>query len=366
MILTAKTKLIVSQQNLDELLATIKTFNEACNFVAGVAWENKEFRQYGIHHLVYFPIREKFHLPAQLAVRCIAKVANAFKVDKSTIPVFKLLGSVPFYPDGLSWKICKNTISIRSLLRRVTIGFVANDKHIGILSGRRGTCYLIYRNGNMYIHATANVDAADEMQCREFMGVDLGISEIASTSDGTKFSGKSVKGVRHRNSRLRSKLQRKQTRAATRRLKKLSGRERRFATHTNHVISKQIVETAKGTGRGIALEDLKGIRDRVTVRKSQRAVLHSWAFAQLRVFITYKAKLAGVPLIAVDPRNTSRECSACGHIDKRNRPNQSTFRCLACGHAEHADINAARVIASRATCKLAEGDTARLSDLCCS
>jgi putative transposase len=164
---------------------------------------------------------------------------------------------------------------------------------------------------------------------------------------------------RYRQRRLRTKLQKLQTRAAKRRLKKLTGKERRFASHTNHVISKQIVAEAKDTGRGIKLEDLSGIRDRITVRKKQRAILHSWTFSQLRLFLVYKAAMAGVSLVLVDPRNTSRECAECGHIAKKNRPNQSTFRCVACSHASNADTNAARVIAGRAACKPAE-----LSDLC--
>ena len=95
-------------------------------------------------------------------------------------------------------------------------------------------------------------------------------------------------------SRLRAKLQKKGTKSAKRLLKKRSGRERRFARDVNHCISKAIVQTAQGTPRGIALEDLKGIRERInaqrTVRKRQRRVLHSWAFFQLRAFIAYKAQ----------------------------------------------------------------------------
>ena len=56
--------------------------------------------------------------------------------------------------------------------------------------------------------------------------------------------------------------------------------------------------TAKDTKRGIALEDLSGIHDRVTVRKSQRATLHNWSFYDLRVKIEYKAQRAGVPFSA--------------------------------------------------------------------
>jgi IS605 OrfB family transposase len=107
------------------------------------------------------------------------------------------------------------------------------------------------------------------------------------------------------------------------------------------------VTEAQRTGRGIALEDLGGIRERVRLRKPQRVTLHSWAFAQLGQFIAYKAAAAGVALVYIDPAYTSQMCSACGHISKRNRPDQATFRCASCGFAEHADVNAARNIASR-------------------
>jgi len=49
----------------------------------------------------------------------------------------------------------------------------------------------------------------------------------------------------------------------------------------------------------------------------------------------------------VDPRNTSRTCSACGHCDKANRKSQSKFLCLECGRELNADWNAALNIAAR-------------------
>src|SRR5215467_13745664 len=93
---------------------------------------------------------------------------------------------------------------------------------------------------------------------------------------------------------------------------------------------------AISAGRGIALEDLTGIRDRVRLRRPQRVTLHSWAFHQLGQFIAYKAARAGLVLVQVDPAYTSQGCSQCGHVAKANRPNQSTFRCTSCGFAEHA------------------------------
>ncbi|KPC71232.1 transposase, partial [Thermoactinomyces vulgaris] len=122
---------------------------------------------------------------------------------------------------------------------------------------------------------------------------------------------------------LRAKLQKKQTKAAKRRLKAIRRRESRHAANTNHVIAKQIVATAERTSRGIALEDLKGIRQRVTAKKDQRARLSSWAFAQLGAFVEYKARRAGVPLVYVAPRNPPRQCSECWHTHRSNRVDQA-------------------------------------------
>lgn len=152
---------------------------------------------------------------------------------------------------------------------------------------------------------------------------------------------------RRKNIALRAKLQRKGTKSAKRLLKKRARKEARFVADVNHQISKSIVATAARTGRGISHEDLTGIRERVRLRRPQRSALHSWAFAQLGAFITYKAERAGVGCVAVDPRNSSRECCECGHIDKKNRPNQVTFACRACGVMRNADLNAAKVLAAR-------------------
>lgn len=145
--------------------------------------------------------------------------------------------------------------------------------------------------------------------------------------------------IESENGMLRSKagLQKAGTRSAKRHLKKLSGRELRFHTHTNHCISKNVVAKAKDTGRMIALEDLEGIRTRMTVGKAQRNRQHSWAFAQLRSFIEYKAALAGVPLVFVTSAYTSQTCPVCNHISKRNRPTRDTFRCVQCGYDGSAD-----------------------------
>lgn len=54
-------------------------------------------------------------------------------------------------------------------------------------------------------------------------------------------------------------------------------------------------------------------------------------------------------MVKVNPKNTSRECSRCHYIDKKNRGSQAEFLCLNCGYTDNADRNAAKVIAQRAS-----------------
>ena len=227
--------------------------------------------------------------------------------------------------------------------------YQCGDRQRELLKHQKGESDLWYTAGVFYLLATCEIEEPTPAEVELFLGVDRGISNIAVDGDGQKHSGSHINSVRHRHRRIRRVLAKKGTKSAKHLLRKLAKKEQRFANDTNHCISKSIVTKAQDTQRGIALEELGGIRDRVTVRKSQRATLHSWAFDDLEQKIRYKARLYGVKVVSVDPRNTSRTCPACGCIDKHNRPSQSVFKCVACGFSGHADHIAAINIARRAS-----------------
>jgi len=346
--LTAKVKLLPSPPQAEALRRTLETANAACNYISEQAWQQKTFRQYPLHHLTYHQVRQRFPLTAQVVVRCLSKVADAYKLDRKTKRTFSQHGAIAFDRRILTWKIRGACVSIWTLEGRQQIPFTTSERHRKLLETQRGETDLCLISGRFYLFTTCEVQAPEPRDVDDVLGVDLGIVNLATDSDGTVYSGQALEHRRRTYAHRRRNLQRKRTKAARRKLKKLSGRQARYQKHVNHQISKAIVANAEGTGRGIALEDLTGMRTRITARQRQRARLANWGFAQLRGFIEYKAALAGILVVWVDPKYTSTTCVKCGFASKLNRRSQHLFICHWCGFSAPADVNAARNIRARA------------------
>lgn len=348
MLVTEMLKLAPSGEQAEQLRATMLACNAAADRVAEVAFVHRTANKIRLQPLVYAELRERFGLSSQMAVRAISKACEAYKRDKTTQPTFRPMGAVAYDQRILSWK-GRDAASILTLAGRIVVPVIYQGRWLATTGAvLRGAADLICRDGNWYLAVVIDVpEPPGGGEPDGWLGVDLGIVNIATDSDGATHSGRGVRAVRRRNIELRRRLQAKGTKSAKRLLRKRRRKEARFGRDVNHCISKTLVGKAQDTRRGIALEDLQGIR-RAPVRRAQRADLHSWSFHQLRAFVAYKALLAGVAVRAVDPRNTSRMCSTCGHIDKRNRRSRDDFRCILCGHAEPADTNAARNISGRA------------------
>ena len=351
MLLTLQLKLVPSDEQRTILLKTMEQYNAACNYISEVAFESRTFGKVGLQKLVYYDVKDKFGLSAQMVVRAIGKVSETYKVDKKVQHEFKPHGAIQYDQRNLTFK-SMDSVSILTLEKRERIKFICGKYRELDLERVKGQADLVYRDNQFYLLIVCDVPEEEPINSDKVIGIDLGIVNLATTSEGQVFSGDLCKKVRQKYQKIKGKLQSVGTWDAKKHLKKLSKRERRFKKDQNHCISKDVVQYAKGTLSSIALEDLSGIRDKVTVRKAQREEHSKWAFAELGQFIQYKAQLAGVLVYLVDPRNTSRQCSVCGNIDKKNRKSQSEFICLECGHTENADINAAKNIAQRATVNL--------------
>ena len=345
--LTAHILLKTTAEQQALLRQTLRRENEACNWLSARAFETKTFKRFALHKVAYRECRERFpDLASNAILMCIAKVANSYTRTKHRLMKFSPLGSIGVNCQLMRWR--KNTISIWSLAGRITIPWVCKKEVLRRLTSKHREHRLFFREGKFYLAATVDVEENPLISTGGVVGVDLGIKNIATTSTGDNYAGAQLNSLRIRMNKLRSKLQSLGTRSAKRLLRKLRRKEGRFSHHTNHVISKRIVESAKRTERAIGLENLQGIGTRQTASRALRRLLHSWAFYDLQKKIEYKAQLAGIPVIYVDPRYSSQECHFCRHVSKKNRISRDWFVCQECGMRKPADHNAACVIACRA------------------
>jgi putative transposase len=194
------------------------------------------------------------------------------------------------------------------------------------------------------------------------VGIDRGIAHSVATSDGVFFDMPDLKPLYARKAGLQRFLKRKKKGSS--RYRKLQHSiallDARIANIRRDFLQKTSTILAKNHGH-IVLEDLKvqsmmrsarGTVENPGKNVAQKRGLNrevgrqGWSI--LRFFLDYKLRERGGILELVSARNSSRECSECGHIAAENRPSQARFECQSCGHEENADINAARVIRGRA------------------
>ena len=174
-----------------------------------------------------------------------------------------------------------------------------------------------------------------KLEYGDVQGIDRGLYHLCSTHDGKFYSSNKIRANQRRYLYNRKQLQQKGTRSAKRRLKAMSGREKRFMRDVNHCVSKDLANQSKY--RIFALEDLSGIRNQTRGKKLNKW-LSSWSFSQLEFFLSYKCIALGKETAFVDARYTSQRCSRCGNTKRANRK-KSHFHCRSCGFKAHSDIN---------------------------
>ena len=359
-VLTISCKLQVTPEQAALIEATLKAFADACEYVNQVVAPNL-MNELAMQSLVYQDVRAKFGLSSQLAIHAVRRVSGNRKTAKQKGKPVKSFAptSATYDVRTFSFREKDWTVSLTMLGGRERFPLAIGNYQRGLLKGQTPkTSTLCKRKDNTYyLNIQLESIPPSPEETDKVLGCDLGRTDIVVTSEGDKFSGKHITKLRDKYANLRAKLQQKAakgTRSTRRRcrelLKRLSGKERRFQAHHNHVISHRLVQQAKCTNQVIALEDLTGIRGRTNElprSKTERRRSNSWAFYQLRQFLTYKAIKHGVKLVFVDPRYTSQTCHNCLHIHPvRGQSYRSgkSFRCGHCGWRGDSDLNGAKNI----------------------
>ena len=156
------------------LRETMRAFNEACNFIAEVAFREQCASKFVLQKQVYDPVRKQFGLSAQLTIRAIAKVVEAYKRDKSKQCFFKPTGAVVYDQRILSFKGLE-AASILTLQGRLTIAMQMGDYQRLQMGRGHGQADLVLVDGVFYLLLVIETPTAPPMNPNGFIGVDLGI-----------------------------------------------------------------------------------------------------------------------------------------------------------------------------------------------
>jgi len=345
-------KLLTTPTIADALKETSERFSDACNHVLKIAFVEKTHNAIKLHKLCYAEVRKLFGLSANLAVRAIRRVVacmTKLKGKRKRPKAFKPK-SIDYDARIFSYRERDETVSLTTIRGRVRMPMILGEHQRKALKGQNPTSATVINKGGVWtIHIVVEFEVYPK-NGDGVMGVDLGITNIATTSTGLRIEGKGRQDFKQKRAKVRASLQSKGKQSTKKVLKKLSGYENRKIKHENHVLSKQLVEEAKRHKIGvIRFEQLKDIRSRTkTWNKHLNRMVAGWSFYQLQQFVEYKAAAFGISVEFVNPAYTSQTCHQCFNLGSRNG---EQFNCLTCGK-QHADVNASHVIAlGGAACK---------------
>lgn len=270
----------------------------------------------------------QFGLKSALANQVLRKYSRNKKLTT--------VGSVKLTVPNQSIKVEERTLKIPCLKLTIPITFKKDFEKVNQIE-----------LGEEFAHVSVTIPEPEMKTVSNYIGVDRNatghLAVVANPETGRVWKlGKSAQHIHQKYRDLRRNLQKAGKYGMVKRIK---NRESRIVRDINHKVAKKIVDIAEKSNSGIKMERLHGIRRSRKHWRKFNGTLHSWGFYQLQNFIEYKAGMRGIPLVYVEPRNTSKECSRCGSVGTRDG---KKFVCPN-GHVEHADANAGFNIALRSS-----------------
>ncbi len=353
----------LAAKEVSAIVETRKQYAKAFNMSVDCLVTNNSTSKRFLHKVQYERIKEECPtLPTGL-IQCARDVAveavKAWNVKRT-----KLKRKHPKKAERMRRPSMKEKCTMRYDVRTVTLRgsqltFSTCDRRVkaiisipGFFTERypdsegwklKGANIGIDRKGRVFVNLIYECPDYDTVENDgRIVGLDRGVYNIVTTSDGTHYGAKDARRVKRKYNHVRSELQEKGTRSARRRLKAISGCEKRFVHDQNHCISKKLANT-EGDVSIYVLEDLSSmnmLRLRGKSNKTMRKWLSAWSYSDLEYKLIYKCQRNGIRVEFVDARYTSQKCSVCKTIDKASRKG-NRYVCRHCGNSMHADVNAA-------------------------
>lgn len=219
---------------------------------------------------------------------------------------------------------------------RINVRAVKTEYQQNLLYQKQGSLRITFKSGKCMAQIAVDAQPDPPVKSGTVMGIDLGIKipAVAVTNGSkTKFfgNGRQNKFIRRKHKSARRKLGKLKKLEA---IRKRHDKEQRWMKDQDHKISRQIINFAKDNFVSkICLEQLANIRYTARTSRKNEKNLHIWSFYRLSRFIEYKAMLAGIEVVYVNPCYTSQKCPTCYTL---NKARDRKYYC-SCGFKTHRD-----------------------------
>ena len=300
-------------------------------------------------------LKESPSQPLQQSLKDLERGYKNFFQKRAAFPRFKKRGQNDAfrYPQGVKLDQANSRISLPKL------GWIRYRNSREVI-GEVKNVTVSQSCGKWYVSIQTEYEVADPVHNAESMiGLDAGITKLATLSDGTVYQPiNSFKASQRKLAVLQRQLSRKVKFSAN-----WQKQKRKIQRHHSHIanirrdyLHKVTSEISKNHAM-IVIEDLKvsnmsksakGTSEQhgrnVRAKSGLNRSILDQGWYEMRRQLEYKQLWRGGQVLAVPPAYTSQRCACCGHTAKENRLSQSRFECLECGYTENADVNGARNI----------------------
>ncbi|WP_240421926.1 RNA-guided endonuclease InsQ/TnpB family protein [Paenibacillus periandrae] len=279
------------------------------------------------------------NLPSAVKNQLIRDAKSIFQKSKKEKkrPILK---KRVYYVNNQNYAIGDDSVSFPVVMdgkvQRLIVPAVIADREKTLLSNsKHGILRVVQKSAKWFVQVSIE-RPTEQAEGDIVMGIDLGLkvpAVVVTSSGKTTFvgNGRKNKYIRRKYNDNRRKLGKLKKLSA---IRKQRDKESRYMKDQNHKISRQIVNMANKENVSVMkLEKLADIRKTTRTSRKNAKNLHNWSFYQLQRFIAYKAAIAGIKVVEVNPSYTSQTCPSCG---QRNKAKDRTYQCT-CGYTAHRD-----------------------------
>lgn len=356
--ITYNIPILASREDFDKIVEILEmeryVWNEASKHIFKTGKRDIKL----VHAATYHKIRkDRPEIPAQVIIRGTRAARSAYKSVKSNkhcidAPCEKKNLSIRLDKYLYRWNGRKIQITTTGCRKRAEVSLQLFNKAKGLFDKYETSDPLIFlRKGRLFLAVTFKTESPNVIDNSNCVGIDMGIKNILSVSDGRIYSSKQLLKRKREVKFLNKKLYSKKTKSGRRHARKRGKKERNFSRNFCHKLANEFLKDT--VSKTLVFEDLKNLKSSMAKKNKKKGKLGTFINSKvssvpislLREIITYKSKRLGFSIVLVDPAFTSqidfrtRKCSGKRHKGAYYTHDNKVL---------HSDLNASCNIAQRA------------------